>query len=174
MKKLILVIVSGMLMLGSSQLLAKAEVEITWQNPEKFRDVKPANDSRKRFRERTFKKLDEYLVELAEKLPDGHKLLITVDDLDLAGQVWPASFIGFGHSGSDVRLIKSIDIPRMSFQYKLVAESGEVVQEAEVKLKDMSFQDRHNPFFRSENLRYEKNMIRDWFNDEFPQMLAKN
>jgi hypothetical protein len=174
MKKLMLVIVSGMLMLGSSQLLAKAEVEITWQNPEKFRDVKPANDSRKRFRERTFKKLDEYLVELAETLPDGHKLLMTVDDLDLAGQVWPASFVGLGNSGSDVRLIKSIDIPRMSFQYKLVAESGEVVQEAEVKLKDMSFQERHNPFFRSENLRYEKNMIRDWFNDEFPQMIVKN
>ncbi|MFT5675278.1 MAG: hypothetical protein ACI808_001208 [Paraglaciecola sp.] len=174
MKKLMLVIVSGMLIVGSSQLSAKAEVEITWQNPEKFRDVKPANDSRKRFRERTFKKLDEYFVELAERLPDGQKLLITVDDLDLAGQVWPASFVGLGHGSSDVRLIKSIDIPRMSFQYKLEDMSGEVLQEAEVKLKDMSFQDRHNPFFRSENLRYEKNMLRDWFNDEFPEVIVKN
>ncbi|MFT4939111.1 MAG: hypothetical protein ACI88A_002144 [Paraglaciecola sp.] len=167
MKKLILVIVSGMMIVGSSHLAAKAEVEITWQNPEEFRDVKPSNDSRIRFREKTFKELDEYLLELAERLPDGQKLLITVDDLDLAGQVWPASFVGLGTGGSDVRLIKSIDIPRMSFQYKLLDESGKVVQEAEVKLKDMSFQDRHNPFFASESLRYEKNMLRDWFRDEF-------
>ena len=174
MKKLILGIFSGMLILGSGQLAAKAEVDITWQNPEKFRDVKPSNESRKRFRERVFEQLDEYLLELAEQLPDGHKLLITVNDLDLAGQVWPASFAGLGHSMSDVRVIKSVDIPRMSFQYKLVDASGAVVQEADVKLKDMSFQSRHNHFFDSESLRYEKNMLLDWFEDEFPDLLVKN
>ena len=174
MKKLLLVFFSGVLVLGSGQLAAKAEVDITWQNPEKFRDVKPSNESRKRYRERVFAQLDEYLLELAERLPDEHKLLITVNDLDLAGEVWPASFAGLGHSMSDVRVIKSIDIPRMSFQYKLVNQSGEVVQEADVKLKDMSFQNRANHFFNSESLRYEKNMLLEWFEDEFPSLIVKN
>jgi hypothetical protein len=48
-----------------------------------------------------------------------------------------------------------------------------VLQESAVKLKDMSFQDRHNRFFDSESLRYEKNMIYEWFKDEFAQLTAK-
>lgn len=173
MKKAYLVLISSVLTLLSSQTFAKAEVEIIWQEPKKFTDVRATNESRKGFRESTFKKLDEYIAELAEYLPEGHKLSMTVDNLDLAGQVWPASFVGLGHSGSDVRLIKSIDIPRMSFTYQLLDEAGQVVQESAVKLKDMSFQDRHNPFFDSESLRYEKNMIRDWFKDEFSQLMAR-
>jgi hypothetical protein len=173
MRTLYIVIIASVLALISRQTFAKADVEITWQEPEKYRDVRPTNESRERFRKSTFKKLEEYITELAEDLPDGQTLLMTVDDLDLAGQVWPASFVGFGHSASDVRLIKSIDIPRMSFTYQLLDENGQVVQESAVKLKDMSFQSRHNRFFDSETLRYEKNMIHDWFNDEFPQLTAK-
>lgn len=174
MKKIYVVILSSTLALFTSQSMAKAEVEVTWQEPEKYTDVRPANESRKHFRNSTFKKLDSYLAELAEALPNGHKLLIKVDNLDLAGQVWPASFVGLGHSASDVRMIKSIDIPRMSFTYQLIDEAGQVIKESAVNLKDMSFQDRFNPFFDSESLRYEKNMLREWFNDEFPQLLVKN
>ena len=95
-----------------------------------------------------------------------------VSDLDLAGQVWPASFVGLGHSTSDVRVIKNIDIPRMNFSYQLLDESGQVLQQAEVKLKDMSFLDRGSHFFRNEPLRYEKNMLKRWFEQEFELQLA--
>lgn len=173
MKRTYIVILSSALALFTSQSLAKVEVEITWQEPEKYTDVRPANESRKRFRENTFQKLEKYLAELAEDLPDGQKLQITVDNLDLAGQVWPASFVGLGNSTSDVRMIKSIDIPRMSFTYQLVDATGLIVQESAVDLKDMSFLDRFNPFFDSESLRYEKNMLRDWFKDEFSQLIVK-
>ena len=106
-------------------------------------------------------------------MPDGQTLGIKVTNLDLAGQVWPASFVGLGHSGGDVRLIKSIDIPRMEFSYTLKNSDGSVVQEAEVNLKDMNFQHLHNQFFNSESLRYEKNMLKSWFKDEFPELIAK-
>lgn len=151
---------------------AKTEVEVNWENPEKYRDVRPSNQSSKRFRETTFKRIDEYVSELAMSLPDNKKLIITVSDLDLAGRVWPASFVGFGHSGSDVRLIKDIDIPRIDFTYQLVDQAGSIVQEAEVKLKDMAFLQRSNRLFRSEPLRYEKNMLRNWFNKEFSHYLV--
>ncbi|WP_088330159.1 DUF3016 domain-containing protein [Lacimicrobium sp. SS2-24] len=153
----------------SATAYAKAEVEINWHEPENFIDIRAANESRSKFRERTIKQLQDYIIELAESLPDGYKLDMTVKDLDLAGQVWPGSFVGL-NSASDVRLIKRIDIPRMAFAYQLTDADGKtLLSEDEVKLKDMTFQDRHNPFFDSEPLRYEKNMLRDWFSDTFSE-----
>jgi len=38
----------------------------------------------------------------------------------------------------------------------------------------MAFMDRSNRLFSSENLRYEKNMLKSWFDDEFPALTAKN
>ncbi len=174
MKKFLVALIGGGLCLLSSQGYAKAEVDITWQNPEDYSDVRPTNESRKRFRERTFRRLDEYINELSERFPEGQKLEMTVTNLDLAGQVWPASFVGFGHSGSDVRLVKRIDIPRMNFSYKLTDASGALVKEGEVKLKDMGFQDSLRGRLKQETLQYEKNMIREWFDDEFPKMVVKN
>lgn len=157
----------------SSQVAAQSKVEIEWDKPEKFRDVRASNESRKRFRDSTFERIDEYMNELALTLPDNKKLLMKVTDLDLAGQVLPASFIGLGHGGSDVRVIKNIDIPRISFSYQLLDSSGQVLQTAAVKLKDMSFLDRNNHFFRNEVLRYEKNMLKRWFDEEFDMYITQ-
>jgi hypothetical protein len=151
----------------SNQALAQAKVEIEWDKPEKYRDVKPNNQSRKRFRDATFEDINEYMNELSLALPENQKLLMKVTDLDLAGQVWPASHLGLGQGISDVRIVKNIDIPRINFSYKLLDESGEVVQQAEVKLKDMSFLDRSHHLFKSESLRYEKSMLQRWFKQEF-------
>jgi hypothetical protein len=161
------------LMLVSAFAAAKGNVEINWQNPEKYSDVRSPSMSNAKYRAQVFKQLDEYFNELAADLTDNQTLKINVTNLDLAGQVWPASFVGLGHSSSDVRLIKSIDIPRMRFSYQLLDQSGVVIKEADADLKDMSFQDRHNPFFNSESLRYEKNMVKQWFEREFPDFSVK-
>ena len=173
MKILSGLIISAMTLGLSSQVLAQAEVEIEWDKPEKYRDVRPTNESRKRFREATFERINKYMNELASALPDNQKLLMKVSDLDLAGQVLPASFTGLGLSGSNVRVVKNIDIPRINFSYQLLSQSGDVLQGAEVKLKDMSFLDRSNHSFRNETLRYEKNMLKRWFNQEFDSHIAQ-
>jgi hypothetical protein len=174
MKILFKFIISAVTLGLSSQAVAEEKVEIEWDKPEKYRDVRPSNESRKRFRESTFKRINEYMNKLALELPADKRLLMKVSDLDLAGQVWPASFVGLGHSSSDVRVIKNIDIPRINFSYQLLDESGQVVQEADVKLKDMSFLDRSNHFFKSESLRYEKNMLKRWFNEEFSSQMTQD
>lgn len=174
MKKRNLLTLAAISVMFAGSALAKASVEIEWQNPEEYRDVKPVNQSRSSFREQTFKRLEEYINELAEKLPDGQVLTMTVTDLDLAGEVWPASFVGFGSGGNDVRLVKPIYIPRMAFSYTLKDKTGALLKSDEVKIKDMSFQDRHNSFFTSEALRYEKEMLKDWFLDAFPEMIARS
>jgi hypothetical protein len=167
MKILSGLIISAVTLGFSNQVLAQAKVEIEWDKPEKFRDVRPSNQSRKRFRESTFEDINKYMNELSLVLPNNQKLLMKVSDLDLAGQVWPASHLGLGYDGSDVRIVKNIDIPRINFSYKLLNESGEVVQQAEVNLKDMSFLDRSHHLFKSESLRYEKSMLQRWFKQEF-------
>ncbi len=98
---------------------------------------------------------------------------MNVTNLDLAGDVLPASFAGLGQSMSDVRVVKPIYIPRMSFSYQLLSSDGTVLQEKEVKLKDMSFANSHNRFFSSDALRYEKNMLKRWFNAEFESIIAQ-
>lgn len=152
---------------------APDRVQITWKDPKSFTDVRPSNESRKRFREKTFELLEEHLEKLSSKLPEGQSLTMTVTDLDLAGRVWPGTFIGMDSAG-DVRLIKRVDIPRMSFSYKLLDANGDVVKEGEESIKDMGFQERIHRYFKSDRLRYEKTMIADWFNDTFPELIAAN
>ena len=160
--------------LSFSGWLNAAQVEITWEDPESYADVKPSNESRVRFRERTFKNIEEYFAELAEKLPDDQTLSITVTDLDLAGQVWPSQFVGLGNSTGDVRLIKQIDIPRMKFSYTLSDSSGNVIQSDDVNIKDMGFMDSITVHRNHEGLVYEKAMIKDWYDDTFSeQYIAK-
>lgn len=151
----------------SVHVAAQEKVEIEWDKPEKYRDVRPSNESRKKFRETTFERINEYMNKLALALPENKRLLMKVSDLDLAGEVWPASYAGLGHGISDIRIIKNHYIPRINFSYQLMDESGQVLQQAEVKLKDMSFFDRSSHSFRSESLRYEKTMLKRWFNKEF-------
>ena len=153
-----------------------AEVKITWKEPETYSDVKPTNESRKRFRERTLEDLEQHIVELASDLPESQVLSMTVTNVDLAGQVWPSQFVGFGTGGgSDVRIIKRIDIPRMAFSYSLTDAEGQVILSGEdVKLKDMDFMESTIRRNRTESLTYEKAMLNDWFADTFSTQVAAN
>ncbi|GGW80340.1 DUF3016 domain-containing protein [Alteromonas halophila] len=149
--------------------LHAAEVKVTWQEPDEYRDIDPANQSRGAFRKQVFTNLEEYFNELAQDLPDDAVWDITVTNVDLAGQVWPASFVGFGSTGGEVRLIKSVDIPRIAFSYTLTSGSGEVMKSADVSIKDMGFMDGLTQRNHWDNLRYEKRMLKDWFNEELSQ-----
>ena len=153
-----------------------AEVKITWEEPETYSDVKPTNESRKRFRERTLQELEEHIVDLASDLPESQVLSMTVTNVDLAGQVWPSQFVGFGNgAGSDVRIIKRVDIPRMTFSYSLANADGQVILSGEdVKLKDMDFMESNIRRNRTESLSYEKAMLNDWFSDTFSTQVAAN
>ncbi|NVK54482.1 MAG: DUF3016 domain-containing protein [Alteromonadaceae bacterium] len=144
-------------------------VEITWQEPESYTDVRPSNESRKRFRERVFSELDDYFNKLAEGLPAGQTLSITVTDVDLAGQVWPT----FGTGAQDIRIIESMYIPRMTFSYQL-KHGEQVMKSAEVSLKEMSFMNNASRFRRNEPFAYEKFMIKRWFSQEFDNSVAKS
>lgn len=141
-------------------------VNVVWQEPESYTDIRPTNESRKRFRERIFKDFEAYFTELAEKLPADQTLNITVTNVDLAGHVWPT----FG-SANDLRIIDSMYIPRFSFSYEL-KQGEQLVKSAEVDLKELAFIDRGSYLRSSDTLRYEKSMLKRWFNEEFADSVA--
>ncbi|MCW8090521.1 DUF3016 domain-containing protein [Alteromonas sp. ASW11-130] len=171
MRNLLLRSIPVIAILGISPVYA-AELNVNWVAPEDFTDVKPVNENLNRFRERTSTALEDFLTQLASELPPQQKLAVTVTDLDLAGEVWPASFVGFGNTGADVRLVKRVYIPRMTFSYSLIDETGALVKEAEVKLKDMSFMDGVSSIIKDKPLGYEKHMLKEWFNNEFKPELS--
>lgn len=146
-----------------------ANVEIIWLTPEEYSDVRPSNESRRGFRERTTQQLsrfiDRELASFNQQNGTSYRLQMTIRDLDLAGQVWPASFIGLGNGINDVRIVKRLYIPRMTFDFTLSDEQTTHRSEMKYEVKDMNFMQGINRYFRSDSLRYEKHMVAEWLNE---------
>ncbi|MFQ3206112.1 MAG: hypothetical protein ACI9IT_000246 [Glaciecola sp.] len=149
----------------------QSNVLIEWIEPKKFRDVRHPTMSRKRHRESVLLELETFFTSLGEELPEGHKLNLRVTDLDLAGTVQPPGMVGlrnFPNRGiENYRIVRNIDIPRMTFSYELVDDQGKILQQEEVNLKDMSFLSRAGSANKNTSLKYEKVMISRWFKETF-------
>lgn len=169
MKKL--TAVCSLLLAGLSvpNLAWSATAEVEWIEPEKYRDIRPGNDTRKHFHNRVFKQLGEHFADLAEQLPEGQTLKIKVTDVDLAGDV---------HFGgiNQVRIVKRIFSPRIEFSYQLLDAQNQELVASEINLKDLGFLDNRLKLrYRNRSFGYEKQMLDDWFSDTFTsQTLAKN
>ncbi|GAB56669.1 hypothetical protein GPUN_2554 [Glaciecola punicea ACAM 611] len=138
-------------------------VSVTWVEPKSYTDVRDANSSRTKFRRHVFTQLEKHIDELAEDLPAGQTLNVTVTNVDLAGRIEPASFVGFSNSMQDIRVMRNIDIPRIEFSYELVDADGTVIKSEEVNLKDMSYLNGIGISGRNKPFEYEKRMLSDWF-----------
>jgi hypothetical protein len=136
------------------------EAKVNWQDPDKYMDVRPVNETKANFRNRVFKELDSAFADLAKKLPDGYSLNVNVTDLDLAGEVWPT------RNGRDMRIVRDIDWPAISFSYVLKNAEGQDVKSGREDLKDMNFQTRPNVRSSSEDFYYEKALLGDWFSKQ--------
>ncbi|PCK33534.1 DUF3016 domain-containing protein [Pseudoalteromonas piscicida] len=134
------------------------EVAVTWKDFKEYRDVEAGNETRGAFHQRVEKQLTMHLEKLAAQLPEGQKLAISFDEIDLAGDV---------HYGiNEVRVIKPIHFPRFEISYKLTDKTGVTLSEGQgVKLKDMAFMDRIKMGL-DESFYYEKRLLTDWFEDE--------
>ena len=158
MKKVLLTLVfAGGYVLSS--LAGAGEVKVTWQDPDKYTDIRPGNESRDSFRAQVFEELGKVFTELGKKLPDDVQWNVTVTDLDLAGEVRPMMRPG----GNDIRVIKDIYWPRMSFNYTMTNAKGESSAEGTEDRSDMSFMMNRSINTGNGNFQYESRMIEDWF-----------
>ncbi|MES1194710.1 MAG: DUF3016 domain-containing protein [Opitutus sp.] len=141
-------------------------VTVVFAHPEKFTDVR---DNESDFenelgRERYLPLFQEFLQQQgASRLAPGQLLTITFSDIDLAGDFEPWRGMQF----SDIRIVKDIYFPRLTFTFKLTDANGQVLKEGERKLQDLGYQMRLTRGFRDDPLRYEKDMLDDWLRDEF-------
>ncbi|GIU23649.1 DUF3016 domain-containing protein [Shewanella schlegeliana] len=164
--KLKTLFVAGMLVSSSvwaadeaveNQVTEDGVVKVEWQDPDSFRDIRSSGDIQSRFEKRTFDQLTKNLNKEASKIlkPD-QKLEMVVTDLDLAGDVRPT----FGATTHDMRIVKDIYPPRITFSYKVI-EGDKVIIAGDEKLIDMNFMYSVNKM-NDKTYRYENAMLTSW------------
>ncbi len=137
---------------------AAARVEVTFDHPENFTDVKDSAVPTDRGRDLILSHIREHLAELGgELLPPGDTLAVVFTDIDLAGDFEPWR----GPRWEDTRIIRDIYPPAFTFTYTARDASGRVVKQGSESIRDVGFQfkglgDMNDP------LRYEKAILDDW------------
>ena len=149
---------AGLMLLAAGA--ASAGVTVTYNEPDKFSDL-PFSPWE---REDALETLDGHFVKLGKGLPAGQELKVEVLDVDLAGREYPGA-----RTGRDIRVLKGqADWPVIRLRYSLEA-NGQVIKSGEEQLSDMNYLHRVNRYFDGESLRYEKQIIDDWFNKTIVQ-----
>jgi hypothetical protein len=143
---------AGLLALAAGS--ASAAVSVTWVHPENFHDLPFPTWERKEMLDQ----IADHFKKLGENLPPGQDLRIEITDFDPAGRLIPSIRLG-----RDLRVLSGrADWPRMELNYA-VEQNGQVLKSGQAQLQDMNYLQTYNHYFDSEPLRYEKQMIDDWF-----------
>jgi hypothetical protein len=134
------------------------EAKVTWQEPDKYTDIREGNELRDSFREKLLQDFESIFADMAQQLPDGYLLEVTVTDLDLAGEVNGMH----GASWENIRVVKSIYWPRMSFSYTLKNPARELLVAGQEELKDLGFMSSAGLSGKT-RFGYEERMLKNWF-----------
>lgn len=156
--KIAALILSIPLLVSASDNPSDFKAKVTWGDFNDFTDVRPNGGTKSAFHKQIKKSFETHFAKLAKKLPQGYKLRIKINDLDLAGDVLFSSV-------KEIRIVKPIHFPKIKFSYVLTDNNGKLINKDDVKLKDMSFMDkikrgREGVFY------YDHRLISDWFNKE--------
>jgi len=136
---------------------AGAAVTVDYVKPDEFIDMPRSPQDR----ERILKEVRQHFEKLGKDLPEGQDLNITITDLDLAGRLEPRRW-----AMDDIRIMRGgADWPTIELSYTL-EQNGQVLKSGSDRLKNMMYQQRINKYTGGEPLRYEKQMIDDWFQKE--------
>jgi hypothetical protein len=155
MKKLVLSIITALVAVGT---VCAGQAKVTWQDPDTYTDIREGNDLRDAFRQGLFSDFELLFADLAKQLPEGCVFDVTVTDVDLAGEI---NGMHFG-LWQDIRVIKTLYWPKMSFDYKLTDGTGQMLVSGHEDIKDMAFFD-HGLQHRQTRFSFEERMVRDWF-----------
>ncbi len=139
-----------------------ARVSVVFVEPQKFTDFKrtrgatpPPSD--------LMDQLRTFLQETGERyVPADQHLEIKITDIDLAGEFEPQ----LGPQFEDVRIVRAIYPPRIKLEFSLTDARGNVVNSGQRELTDLAFHMR-TAWPPDDYLRYEKDLLRDWFSAEF-------
>lgn len=149
------IVLLGLVALAGPVLAGEADV--TFVNSDRYTDgVLDSRDPDLAPRE-----LKRHFERLAQRyLASGEKLTVEIMDIDLAGRPAIAPRL------SGARILTSVTWPSIKLHYRLEGPvSG--VEQADELVSDLSYQTRGNHYFSDDPLRYEKQMLDDWFARRF-------
>lgn len=149
------------LAIGTSVALASTAAfagtaTVTFTAPENYVDMPYSRYER----DDLLKEMADHFIKLAKRLPDGQELKVEVTDLNLAGELLPTT-----RYPRDYRVLRGgADFPTMKLRFSVI-ENGQVIASGEEYINDMAYLHRVNRYFTGDPLRYEKQMVDDWFKE---------
>ncbi len=139
------------------------EAVMTWQNPEKFTDIRPGNSTQRSYSKAIERTFNKELGKMAAELPQGYTLELAFTDIDLAGEVDPVDLPGT----HQLRLLKEVYFPALRFDYRVLDAGGvAVAEQKDVRIKDMSYLSNANRSSASADFYYETRLLKQWFSKE--------
>ena len=169
--RLLLSVLAGLAAISpvfASEPTAKTDdrTEVIFLHPENFSDVRDSYTGSDKGRDGILQQLKDYVVRRANAyVPAGQQLIITVTDVDLAGDFEPWR----GPTMTDIRVVKDIYPPKIDLDYKLTGPGGKVVKEGKRQLRDLAFLMKLS-INRDDPLRFEKALLDDWLRADFPRV----
>jgi len=137
---------------------SKTASQVAFSEPDKFTDFRMSEH----FRETDAEVLQKELTRAIERsaghaLPPGYTLSIRFTDIDLAGDINPYQRINL----NDVRVYRSIHVPRLTFDYAVLDADGNTVASGSERLTDMAY-DMRSRMPNIDYTQYEAEMMRDF------------
>lgn len=147
--------------------LSEGPVTVSWEDPAGFSEIRHSGNPAEARRGTWVQDLATYLAtRAAARLAPGQTLEVAIQDIDLAGDYEP----WHGPRMRDVRMLRDLYWPRMQLRYTLRDAGGQVVAEGERSLSEMGYLQGLRQAGRSQDpLRYEKEMLDRWLQQEFGQ-----
>lgn len=137
-----------------------ATAAVQFENPDHFTDIGPRRDAD------TIQQQLRQIIEAlaAERLPASQTLRLTIIDIDLAGEIEPAT-----RPLHDVRVMGNRpDWPRITLRFSL-QEGNRVLAQGNEVVTDMAYLQRGTRQGDHHRLPYEQRMLSDWFDRRFTQ-----
>ena len=140
-----------------------ARVQVVFSEPAKFTDVKRDYAGGDKERDILLDQLRRHLEQRANAhVPEGHRLTVTITDVDMAGDFEPGRAPRLGGA----RIVRSVYPPRINLRFELADPAGKAVKSGERSLTDLAFLSGPD-IYRNDMLRHEKNLLDDWLDREF-------
>ncbi len=158
--------VFAVLLSGAAQAMflssaAQAATDVTFKNADSYADATFEWPKSEKNRAKVRDEVTKMFAKLADKyLASGQSLTVEVTEIDLAGRLEPMA--------DDIRIMRSVTWPRLRFTYT-VHQDGAVVRSGDANLSDMNYLAGFNRYMDSDRLRYERQMLTDWFRKTLAQ-----
>ena len=145
-------------------------MSVSWDNPEKFSDIRSSGANQELFSHKVMESLAKTLqAESAKVIGKNQRLVIRIHDLNLAGEI-RVDALG---SSQNMRIISAPYWPSMDIEYHLYDNKGKLLATQRNCIKDLDFQQHISPFSHNGTFYYEENLIKMWArNDLKAQVLA--